>query len=112
MQSETCIKVGVKMYQLFCKKCDELFFVDGTFEDVEGDVTLPGKSREYGISLSSDEDLPTNTSSPNFSPSHLTLIGSVVNTGFVEPYNVVCWDISICCLPSRTEEFILFNGSW
>jgi hypothetical protein len=63
-QSEMHTKKGTKVYQLFCKKWDEFFFVASALKDVKGNVTFPGKSREDRILLSLDEDLPTLQPSP------------------------------------------------
>jgi len=61
----------LKAHDLFLKKPDEFFFVHGTFKDVERNVPITSECRENGETLSTDEELPTNTPPTNFCPSRV-----------------------------------------
>ena len=101
-----------KTYKLLIQESKEFFFIDSSLKDVESNITVAGERREYRVSLPTDKKLFADTSSSDLSPPHLSLICAVIDTGFVEPYDVVSWNVGIGGLPSRTKQFIALCCIW
>lgn len=101
-----------KTYKLLVQESKELLFVDSSLKDVESNITIAGECWKYRVSLPTDKKLSADTCSSNLSPPHLSVIRTVINTGFVEPDDVVSWNVGIGSLPSCTKKFIALLCSW
>jgi hypothetical protein len=77
-----------RTHYLFCEKSDKFFLVYRTLKDIESNVPITGECREDRKALSMNEEIPMNTSSANFCPSCLALIGAIVDTQFIQPNTI------------------------
>ena len=85
-------------YNLFINELNKVLFIHSPLENIKGNDSLRCEFKENRKLLALNEHLATHTCLSYWTPAFLMLVCLVIDTGFIQPYTILCRNITIFCL--------------